>query len=845
MTTKPRQVTWSKKTSVQLFGSLGFLLMLFACLYLFFTIKVYEGNFLFGLMPSAVIEMVFFILVALTLLIVAIASLISWNTIAPLLERIITQHASFLKGFFIIGLILGWAAFTIPPNFFHNSSEYYRWLRPALGTWGLITVIGLTLYLFDSGKLLHLDETTKVVKTRVFFLVFLSLSTVFGVAYLSGFGLVSDTPLWNVPGIPISGIQMFFAVIIFVLLTYIEQTSPKFRSLLLNPRVQTVLLLIIFFGTVIVWGLTPLNGDSLSLTTSNNNPEPYPLRDAKVHDLGALSILYGEGIFFKGYTDKPLYMVIVSIYHLIAGYDYHLIQWAQIVFLSIIPIFAFLLSTRYHSPLFGLLTVFMIVTQQQNAIALSRIISSVNVKILATETTVLLGIVMLTFILFKWNNENSNNTLLIGGGIVACLSLIRLNPLLLLPYLALLVAFYYRKQKKEILPGLMYLMVGFFIIFIPWTITGVSQSGKSFLYLKVKDILENRVDPLIISPTNNSVIIATPSSADIQLTSYRTQSLVAQSNHNQDQSQMINQPHEQVHIENSVVSGNSFTQYFTLMTSHYVHNIITSIMPLPDILTHDPISKIAKRNYWSDEMIWDGKLRGALIRFIVINIGLISLGVSYGWKKHRWRGLIPLSIFLVYNFAISVSLTSGGRYIVPIIWIVFFYYGMGFAFLADSIIRLLLPDKSWDREKEQLPKTIVNKKKPLPVIIILVFVALLIPVSNLLVPSLVRQNPAEKAALVFITSGMEQTSSNNLQYGTVLYPIYESGSDLVEFDFYSGREVKRIAIVLTPEGTSKLNEKRLVFGEPILLEYNNQNQLIRIFLIRNNQVVIFWKLLDS
>ena len=133
-----------------------------------------------------------------------------------------------------------------------------------------------------------------------------------------------------------------------------------------------------------------------------------------------------------------------------------------------------------------------------------------------------------------------------------------------------------------------------------------------------------------------------------------------------------------------------------MVASHFVHNYITSIIPLPDTLSRKGIRVLAERDYWADAKIWDGKLSGGLIRFIVINLALVSLGIAYSWKKHRWRGLIPLSVFLIYNLAISISLTSGGRYIVPIIWIIFFYYGMGFAFLIDAVLRLIKPKAELD-----------------------------------------------------------------------------------------------------------------------------------------------------
>jgi hypothetical protein len=59
----------------------------------------------------------------------------------------------------------------------------------------------------------------------------------------------------------------------------------------------------------------------------------FPYSDARIHDMGAISILEGYGIFFGQYTDKPLYMTALSMLHRVTGYDYnklslfHLIAW--------------------------------------------------------------------------------------------------------------------------------------------------------------------------------------------------------------------------------------------------------------------------------------------------------------------------------------------------------------------------------------------------------------------------------------------------------------------------------------------------------------------------------------
>ena len=63
--------------------------------------------------------------------------------------------------------------------------------------------------------------------------------------------------------------------------------------------------------------------------------------------------------------------------------------------------------------------------------------------------------------------------------------------------------------------------------------------------------------------------------------------------------------------------------------------------------------------------------------FLILNLLLIALGIGVGWKSARFSGLVPLGVFLFYNLANAFARTSGGRYLVPIDWIVLFYFALG------------------------------------------------------------------------------------------------------------------------------------------------------------------------
>ena len=708
----------------------------------------------------------------------------------------------------------------------------------------MIGVQGWIFYLVRSNKIERLSDLFQVVRSR-FFIVFTTiLLLAFTAFYLTKFWIVANTPLWNVPGVPVSGLQMFLSMLPITGLLIIEVTSKRFEGWFNRKGGQALVIGLIFLATILAWGLTPLKGDSLAVSQSVANPQPYPQHDARVHDIGALSILFGEGINSKQYTDKPLYMVILALFHLVSGYDYNLLQWVQVIFLALIPVLAYLLGKKFHTPFFGILMAVLIILQQRNAVILSRKISSVNVKILATEEFVLLGMLILAFLLFNWNEKNDQRNLLLAGGMVAMLSLIRLNPLIFLPFISLVIIIHYRKHSRLLWSRLMIFLLGFVIVFSPWVISGKDAQGQSFILVKIRDVIENRIAPQVgLEEVDRAPLVSSPGS-EIPLETFTSAGLHLNRNGFVDS---IRLARKALAVKTVVASTQypEFAHYTQLVAEHFVHNLVTSVIPLPDVLSRDGIQVLAQRDYWNDLMAWDGRLSGGLLRFLGINLLLFSLGVASGWRSWHWKGLIPLGMFVVYDLAISVSLTSGGRYIVPIIWVVFFYYALGLVFLIETIIRLFHPaspieEQGWIEQPQS-----VKPPRVLPGLIGLLIVALMIPVANQGIPLLVTQTPVEKARQLFKSQGSPKQPGLKYKTGILLYPVYDPLMGKVTFDLFQKDGVDEVSFELfPPQGASVVMNTQLQSGEPVRLETDARGQLSGIFIFREDKMIRYWSLTD-
>ena len=58
------------------------------------------------------------------------------------------------------------------------------------------------------------------------------------------------------------------------------------------------------------------------------------------------------------------------------------------------------------------------------------------------------------------------------------------------------------------------------------------------------------------------------------------------------------------------------------------------------------------------------------------------------WARNRLAAMLPVSFFLTYIFSNALAFTSGGRYVVPVDWIICIYYIAGLLQLIIWILKL-------------------------------------------------------------------------------------------------------------------------------------------------------------
>jgi hypothetical protein len=132
--------------------------------------------------------------------------------------------------------------------------------------------------------------------------------------------------------------------------------------------------------------------------------------------------------------------------------------------------------------------------------------------------------------------------------------------------------------------------------------------------------------------------------------------------------------------------------------NHFLHNIVMSVLVLPTSPVMDGLRETVRDNYPYWYPRWDGKFAPASLVFFILNILVIMLGIVIAWDRARLPGLAPLAIFLFYNLSNAFARTSGGRYVVPMDWIVTLYFLLGVLQLIVWLARTV--DAQWESTDE-------------------------------------------------------------------------------------------------------------------------------------------------
>ncbi len=446
-------------------------------------------------------------------------------------------------------------------------------------------------------------------------------------------------------GVPVLGSQILLALTAAMVFHYFERRGFLLRF----KRADLWIGLVLWIVAALLWVRQPITPSYFNPGPYPPNQEYYPFSDASLFDMGSQSLLIGEGLYFRIPYERPFYMQFLVFLHLAVGQNYSDAMALQAALFAILAVFLYLIGKELAGRPLGIGLGILIALRGLNSIVGASIIDLSSPKQMLTDFPAAVGLALLTYLTVKWIKRPAENRLFVfwAGGVIGLLSLIRTNALLMIFPIALLVFVVYRHKLRAAF-GLTFILFAMMLVSIyPWGVSN-NQSMLEVYLGKFRTVLEQRYhfnfsQPDTLDP-GSSAIHAAP----IQF-----------------QAEAITPPAAKSPGVGFVVQGlynNLLTSFLSLPASPQLHDLRYAV-------------KVAFP-FWNTR--WDGSFTPPQTFFLLLQFILFSFGVGMAWKRSGLAGLTPLLLFFTYQLSNTLGRTSGGRYIVPVDWVVLVYYLLGF-----------------------------------------------------------------------------------------------------------------------------------------------------------------------
>lgn len=559
-------------------------------------------------------------------------------------------------------IILFWPSY----RFAGNLAGYVSQLRAVIVWLAVVGAATMLLILFERGKesfkgIILMNRTAVWAGILIFGLsIFMGALVIF-----TGLGILHAGDYWYGTGVPVLGLQILFALTVGIFVMWIDGRAASGETKI----TEWLICFAIFFVTAWLWAREPLRPNFFMPDTVKN--VLYPYSDSATFDIGSQFALIGQGLFNNQFFDRALYSALLTYLHILFGQDFEQLLTAQAVVYAVFPVIVYLLVKELHSRALGLSAAILITLRGVNSLVSATWIDLASPKMILTDFPTAIGIGLVILFVLKWIKEPARIDLAAwAGGMIGLTLMLRIHVLLLVPFIILYVfLFGARLRWSYRVIGSLVMIFGMLAATMPWDIRNRSTGLPMFYmyYARIQLILEARYGihedtHLPPAPSMSSDIRNSRGRIALQKLP-ETQGL---------------HRFEMGECSNLVCS----------FANHFFHNLITSVLFLPTSPIFHDLWNIIKEG----APFWRADWRGGGVGFsegifISINLALISLGVGAAWERNRFIGILPVAVFLVYIMSNALVLTSGGRYITPVDWILCVYYMAGLLQLAAWVMR--------------------------------------------------------------------------------------------------------------------------------------------------------------
>ena len=584
----------------------------------------------------------------------------------------------------IIGFIFIGFAFLTPEYRFGSYIGYFERLYPSIA-W--LTLISLqVIFLLLSISVQKVPKIRYLKGSAYFFFITLMLTWAF-VAW-TGFGIHPDDRYWNEAGVPLLNEQIFIAILISIFFFILSdksikniQTAPILAFI--YKKKDTLIFIALWAVTAIIWINEPLPRNFFAPGPYPPNQEFSPFADTAAFDIGGQFSLIGQGLFNSGFYARALLSGFLALLHHIGGQNYLTIVSLQTtIYASFVPIL-YLIGKELHSRTAGILLSVLFIFKNVNAIASSTWILSVHSKYMLTEFPTGIMLALFTLWLIRWKKTDGRKDLflILSGGALGLGIMLRTNILFFLPLAIFIFLLKFKTNRKKILRSTIILLLAFFITISPWMWRNQKVANKPFFFLDIiTEVLRSRYSQE--SAEENLLLYPQPQERNSQRDILPERSSV-----------------RTLEVAKVVGNSGSHQEYnppispLVFIPNHFFHNLVTSVLILPTSPTLHDLQRTIKDiyPYWNKlgDQGWTGQLTIGATIGLLWNLFLLALGLNAAWKRWHIAALLPLLVFLTYHLSNAFARTSGGRYLIPVDWVILLYYALGIIEILFFISSLL------------------------------------------------------------------------------------------------------------------------------------------------------------
>jgi hypothetical protein len=424
-----------------------------------------------------------------------------------------------------------------------------------------------------------------------------------------------------------------------------------------NLKLLTPILL--YLATLALWLATPINPGWFATPPRTPNFEIYPFSDALIYAQYVQSALAGYGFMWPEVPARPLYIVILTWLHTIAGQDYAAVIVLQTLALAAFPAALYLVGNQIGGkPLgIGLAVLAALRDVAQNQAAMFSLNYTYS-KLYFSELPAALLMTLALWLAIRWMRraETPASLPLLIGGLAGLAALIRLQSAIILVAFVLVGFFVMAGRRKALVQGALLMALGLALTLSPWLIRNTRAAGGL--------VFDNPISQTMVfarrwsGSVGNEMLPKLPGENDAQYSS-----------------RMTRQALESFQREPGRIllsASNHFlnNQYALLLT-----------LPLRDKLTSPAELLSPAHAFWQS----DARFEARNLPIVAVYLLVAAIGIGAAWRRARWVGLLPLVLASLYNAWTALFLSSGDRFMLPVDWAGQLYLLLGLLTLIAAL----------------------------------------------------------------------------------------------------------------------------------------------------------------